>query len=741
MADPTSPVDPFPPPSHSVQNPQVRDGGFNVSTGTILPPQREVLLNVPPLRPPPVVNPPSAPQMGGAIDDCMKSVTVLGLEYDATVDVFVDGAWRGTGVVGPQKIIPPNLILMGGNNDSLPFGPPSPSLEILLTGCCLKIGQLVQATQTNPSTGLTSGLSKAVRAESHSQYDWLTQHFEMARTGWNPNERKLSPQTDFSKFRQRIQFSTDGKTYAQPLYLHHQFFPGLGARNVVILATENDSVYAYDADALGDIVNGVNQGVLIWHRRLLLDNHRAVKSQEDLGCGDVSPLVGISSTPVIECGCQSDCSCGSSSSGCGCADTCRSPTAYIVAKSISDIDGSFHIRLHAIDVITGLERPNSPVDILATAKGTGGDATNSDLTVRTADGNGNVLFNPKVQNNRPGLLLLKGDVYIGFASHCDKFRYFGWVLAYDSQTLGQKSVFCTTPDGPLDVEKRNPKGGIWQSGMGLASDGSFIYCTTGNGHFNADTGGRDYGDSVLKLSLDLKLVSSFTENDNVELNVADLDFGAGGVLVVPDPQAGPAANILVTGGKTGDIFVLDRNRLGGFSGLDPTGDPTLINNPGAISVIQLQPTQIRKNDDSSPGCWGGPAYFRSQVGQFVFYCGNGSAGNSPNPGPLTSFALSNGVLTPVMTSRDSFPMMGSIPVVSSNGDSSGLVWAVNRVGQGLGTIPIRLRVYDALDVSTGFHPIDGWEIGRWSVGRAFVAPTVINGKVYVACEDHVGVFF
>jgi hypothetical protein len=719
---------------------------------------------LPPIEPPPIqppsppavmkqTPPPAAPHQDGPIDDCMRSVTVSGVQFSFVVDVYVDGKWRGTAIAPPAPP-PPNLAMAplgGGRNDST--GPPLASVEVLLTGCCLKLGQLVQAAQTNPTTGLTSTLSGGVRVESHTKYDWLTQNRDMGRTGWNDHESILKPTpSTFAKFGPKFSLPIDAKSYTQPLYLHHQYIPGLGARNMIFVATENDSLYAFDADNHDSKGNGQ----MIWHRSLLPTGHRPVDGNLDMqiidengelkGCVDILPIVGVSSTPVIDCGCKSDCACGGSSHGCGCAAACRTPTIYVVAKSIHKVSKEFKIQLHSIDAITGLERNNSPVDISGQYDGIGGEPA-GDAANRTSDGAGHVLFNPKVQNNRPGLLLLNGKVYIGFAGHCDHFAYLGWVFAYDAETLQKTATFCTTPDGDPQVDKDNyPKGGIWQSGMGLASDGSFIYCTTGNGFFDENSiAPRNFGNAIIKLSQELELRSFFVENDFVKLNGNDLDFGAGGVLIVPDPQSGPSANLLVSCGKTGDTFVLDRNNLGGFSGLDPAGAPSKFNNPEIISTINLQPGATRGvdtpfNGDKAPGCWGGPAFFNSKEGQRVYYCSNGDADTTKVPvGPLISFALKDGFLSPIGFSTDGFRPMGSMPVVSSAGQDDGVVWAVNRYGYSPNMI--YLRAYAASAVGVAFHTGDGWPIGPWGPGRSFVSPTVVNGKVYVPCGDRVAVFY
>ncbi len=713
----------------------------------------------------------------GPIDDCMTSVTVF-LSQDiitgdlpaTTINVFVNGMLRGTVVTTLSPYFP-------GLYPNYPL-----AVEVPITGCCLKINDLVQFTFT--AEGTTSDLDAGIRVESHVKYSCLTQHYNNFRTGWYPYETQLTvdllQQSAPNDFKKQFEMPVDGKVYAQPLYMHHVNFPGHGAKNVVFIATENNTIYAYDADARGAKTvkgNQYPQGVLLWKRSLLMPGERSPTSGDskfgtfDIDCADINPTVGISSTPVISCGCCNSCA-GCSVGGChsdsdSVTSECGS-TIYIVTKTVSGQTGSgtFHIRLHALDVVTGAERAFSPVEISADERGTEGTPSTHTFS-----------FSAEKQNNRCALLLVKGSVYVGFASHCDKPTYHGWIFSYDSKTLAQKSVFCTTPNGS--------EGGVWQGEFGLASDGSAIYFTTGNGTFDADAGGSDYGNSVMKLSPDLKVVSFFTPADQAVLNIYDRDLGSGGAMVIPVAQFGTShPNLLVTCGKDGLVMLLDRDNLGGSQPSTTTWDANSVqasfdqypgiphagahssnqtNNPFAVSTILLQPTvppSYRNSnynpkdpttgtlfEPNQPGIWGGPAYLNNSNGQFIFYAGYPTGGGYGN---LTAFALKTGKLVMRGTSSVAYQGLGTTPVVSTSfqDSNSSIVWVVQRAGS---NYSVRLQAYDASrfqDSDINIPPLVDQLIGTWDTPtdanphtEPFIEPTIVNGKVYVASGSFVGAFY
>lgn len=354
----------------------------------------------------------------------------------------------------------------------------------------------------------------------------LTYHNDPARTGLNTNETILTPaNVNAANFTRLFTLPVDGYVYAQPLVVTNVTFPNLGeVHDVVYVATEHDSVYAFDAN---------NSGSPLWQVSFI--NPAAgitTVTSDDVNCDDLVPEVGITSTPVIDP---------------------DSGTIYVCARTkevVGSVTNYFH-RLHALDLGTGAEKFGGPVEVTANVAGSG-DGT---------DGAGHVAFNPLTQFNRTSLLLNQGVVYVGSAAHCDNGPYHGWLLGYGAQTLTLNNAFNTTPNGGM--------GGIWMAGCGPACDANGnIYVITGNGTFDPTPGVNCFGDSFLKLSTTngLKVADYFTPYDQAFLSSADLDLGSGGALVLPD-EVGSAANrhLLVGAGKEGTIYLISRDNMRHYS--------------------------------------------------------------------------------------------------------------------------------------------------------------------------------
>ena len=356
--------------------------------------------------------------------------------------------------------------------------------------------------------GLAIGGSAGI---ANGQVAVTTHHNDNGRTGQNLTEPVLNTSNvNVNTFGKLFSRAVDGQIYAQPLYV-----PGLSVagriRNVVYVATQNDTVYAFDAD-------DPTASLPLWHV-----NFGTPVPSTDVApnCADITPQVGVTSTPVI--------------------DT-SSSTIYVVAKTKNIVDSSYHFSIHALDLITGGEKFGGPTEITAQVSGTGIDSVS-----------GIVTLDPLQQFNRPGLLLLNGVVYVAFGSACETPPWHGWILGYSASTLQQVAVLNTTPNGS--------DGGIWGGGQGLLADSANnIYVMTGNGTFDSTTGG-DYGDSVLKISTasSLSIVDYFTPTNQADLDAADLDLGSGG------PMALPGTNLIVGSGKDGIVRVLDTANLGQFS--------------------------------------------------------------------------------------------------------------------------------------------------------------------------------
>jgi hypothetical protein len=496
--------------------------------------------------------------------------------------------------------------------------------------------------------------------------DVLTYHNDNMRTGENLNETILTPaNVNASSFGKVAQLPVDGQIYAQPLYKSNVFIPGKGVHNVVYVATEHDSVYAFDA----------NNGTLLWKDSFI--NPAAgvtTVSPTDVGADNISPEVGITGTPVIDV---------------------ATHAIYVVDK-IKITAGSttqFAQRLHALDLSTGAEQGGGPVTIRATVPGVGVGSVN-----------GRISFNPLTQLQRSGLLLVNGVVYIAWASHGDVLPYQGWVIGYNARTLKQTAVFNAAPNGEA--------AGIWMSGGAPAADSNGnIFLSTGNGTFDANAGGKDYGDSVLKLSPQKKLAVTdyFTPSNQAFLQSQDLDLGSGGVLLLPD-QPGARRHLLVTAGKQQSVvYVINRDSMGHFSSQNNR-------------VAQILPTALFSS-------FGTPAYFQGTI----YYVG--SPGIVPN-GPdqqdvLKAFRIFNGQLAPPTLGQFTYGYPGSTPSISAHGSANGIVWTLDNSG-GFSSNPAIVRAYAASNVAHELY--DSTQAGtrdQAGVGVTFAVPTVANGHVYV----------
>jgi hypothetical protein len=472
----------------------------------------------------------------------------------------------------------------------------------------------------------------------------LTWQNDNARDGQNLNETILTTSNvNQTHFGVKFTYSVDGQMYAQPLYVPNVTISGV-KRNAVYVATENDSVYAFDAD--GSVTTP------LWKKSFLSTGVTPVPSSES-GCNSISPNMGITGTPVIDP---------------------ATNTLYLVAATRQSRADS--LKLHALDITTGKDKFGGPVTISASVSG--------------------VKFSASHHLQRPGLLLVNGTVYIGFGSHCDTPTYHGWLMAYNATTLKQTAVFLTSPKGS--------DGAIWTGGAGPSADSSGnIYVTTGNGTFDANNGGKDYGNSLLKFNSALALLDYFTPFNQDSLNSGDLDLGSTGVVLPPD-QTGTHPHIMITAGKEGRIYVVDRDNLGHFQ----VGSDS--------QIVQSLPGALPAGTWTTAAHWNGNVYF--------------AAFNEP----VQQYTLTGGLLssTPVNTGADTFGVPGATPSVSSNGTANGIVWLIDP--QKSGAV---LRAYAATNVSTKLYDSG---VTVTSPGVKFAPPIVANGKVYVGTASQLVVF-
>ncbi len=513
-------------------------------------------------------------------------------------------------------------------------------------------------TGTHTVTGTASGQSAGATVYVSSYPGTFTHHNDNGRTGQNTNETVLTPSNvNQGQFGKLFSYAVDGYSYASPLYVANVSIPGKGFHNVVYVATEHDSVYALDADGLTTTP--------LWKVSFLQSGVTTVPCADVGECGDIPNEIGITGTPVIDQG---------------------SGTLYVVAKTKES--SSYVQRLHALDITTGAEKFGGPVVIQASVSGSG-------------DGTGTVNFNSLRENQRPGLLLNNGIVYFGFGSHGDNPTYHGWILGYNATTLQQVLVYNATPDGS--------EGGIWQSGGGLATDATGnIFFAIGNGNFDVDTGGRDYGDSIAKLSTNGSVLDYFTPYNQAYMSSTNIELGSGGPVLLVDQTSGPFPHLLISAGKDGTIYVVNRDNMGHY-------------NSNNNSQIPQYLVNALLNSDAESGNYSSPAYFNG----YVYF----AAVNDR----LKAFQLTNGLLSISPTSQSSvtYPYRGGSFAISANGTSNAILWAMQDNTFGTPDNGV-LRAYDAGNLTNElYNTSQAGTRDPLDVANKFSIPLVANGKVFV----------
>jgi hypothetical protein len=558
-----------------------------------------------------------------------------------------------------------------------------------------------------------------------------TYHNDNSRTGLNSQETILTPASITNRqFGRLFTQGVDENIFAQPLYVPNVAIPGQGTHNVVFVATENASVYAFDAD---------HQLPALWHANLIDAAHGGVTGELPMSPVDIaSPIppyttpytppdfvaayiaqhtigtnIGLTSTPVID------------------LSTNR---MYVETKSKQTNHGQpiFFQRLHAVDITTG------------------NDIARVNITAPN--------FAPLYQLQRSALLLSNGTIFVAFSSHNDWAGYNGWLFAYSAATLTQTGVFCTTPGGSA--------GSIWMSGNGPAADNNGnLYMTTANGTFDTNLNGQgfpqwgDFGNSVLKISPgsgSLFPVDYFTTNNQNYLNQKDLDIGAGGVLLLPD-QPGQNPHLLVHAGKDGTIYLINRDQM---TTLNRHYCPTC--GPLDSQIVQELYMALGNNNNlpcppAPPNCncqgdldssgntvnyYGSPVYWNNNL----YFWGTNDA--------LKQYALTNGLLStsPTHTSSDTYPatyyvysncgfhtnLAGGHMSISSNGTQNAIVWSLSSQLIELSGSLV-LRAHDANTLALLYS--SDW-INTDDAGQAvkFAIPTVVNGKVYVGAGGQLTVY-
>lgn len=505
------------------------------------------------------------------------------------------------------------------------------------------------------------------------QVNVLTYRYSNLRAGANLNETVLTPaNVNKSSFGKLFTYNLDGYVYAQPLYVTGMNIPGQGTHNVIFVATENNTVYALDADSN----TGANGGVL-WQI-----NFGPAASSSSMGFTPIVPEVGITSTPVID-----------------------PASGIIYVDAFTQVGTNFYHTLHALNITNGTETAFSPVTVSASVPGNGYGSVG-----------GVQYFQASQELQRGALTLANGILYLSFAGYTDtptQDPFHGWVIGFNASNLQQLPgyVFNTTPNGTISQFGSNTgRGGIWYAPAVDANNN--LYLSTGDGDFTAtnNSGGTDYGDTIVKLSTSggLSVADYFTSQNQALYNANDLDVGSGGVILLPD-QPGSIPHLMIGAGKPGTAYLINRDQMTANNDhFDPTQDAVL-------TSVQLA------GGDFAP-----PAYF------------NGTIYYAAWQDHLVGYPVSNGSIPQIPTQVGSriFGFPGVSPAVSANGTSNGIVWGIQRTN----SISI-LFACNATNISTEIYTsTNAGTRDALTNGIKFAVPTIANGKVYVGGQSNVTVF-
>lgn len=519
---------------------------------------------------------------------------------------------------------------------------------------------------TNSVGSVTSSAAMLTVTAATAGTDVVTYKYDALRTGQNLTETSLTPSNvTAATFGLLRNLQVDGLVDAQPLYLSRLSLAG-SAHNVVFVATEHDSVYAFDADT----------GTRLWQVSLL---GAGESTSDNRGCSQVTPEIGITSTPVID----------RNAGGHG--------AIFVVAMS-KDSSSNYHQRLHALDVTTGLELASSPTEITASYVATS--------------------FAPGQYKERAALLLNNGTIYTSWASHCDIGAYGGWVIALSESTLAITSVLNVAM-GASGSGYASQGPSIWMSGGGPAADSAGnVYVLMANGRFESTLNaggfpsGGDYGNSFVKISPaggTLAVADYFTMSGEVSESTNDDDLGSGGIMLLPDQSDanGIARHLAVGAGKDGNLYVVNRDNMGKYTSV---GNSIWQELDGALGG----------------GIWSTPAYFN----QNIYY--------GPVGGSLRAFSVTNAMLSSAPTSQTAaqFTYPGTFPVISANGTANAIVWVIEN------TSPAVLHAYAAGNLATELYNSDQAQSARdqFGAGNKYIAPVVADGKVFAATTNSVAVF-
>ena len=579
------------------------------------------------------------------------------VQFSAGVQNSTSGVnWQVNGIAGGNAVI--GTITASGLYNA-PAGVPNPPTVTVSA-----------VLQTNTAVNGSAGVTVTLPSAFAGIYSWRN---DAGLTGQNRQEIALTPTiVSGGHFGKLFSCPVDGYVYAQPLYVPNVTFPGSGTHNVTFVATEHDSVFAFDADA--------NPCQLLWQFNVQNTNlNSTTVPSTDVGTTDIFPEIGITGTPVID-----------PSTG----------TLYVSVETKEAGSGgpAYIHRLHALDILTGIDKPGSPVLIQASVSGMG-DGSNG----------GTLAFDGLTANQRAALQLVGGNVIVAFGSHADLDPYHGWLLAYsyNGAAFAQVAVFNTTPNAS--------RGGVWQGGAPPSADtAGNIFAVTNNGIFDGSAK-NDYAETLLRIQVNaasraFSIADTFTPFNQIVLTANDTPLGSTGVLLLPD-QTGAHPHVAIIGDEAGSLYVVNRDNLGGFT----TGGPDK-----ALQTFNLGGDIV-----------GTPAYSAATTTIYV----------AASYDHLKAFPFSGGVLAGSVSSQsaETFAFPGPSPAISSNGLNTPIAWVLDSSGFGAGA-PTVLYAYDATNLAKKLYSSAAKSGDAAGLAVKFTVPTVANGKVYVGTQGELSVY-
>jgi beta-lactam-binding protein with PASTA domain len=605
----------------------------------------------------------------------LGTVTMASSAAVAAGDVISQMPAAGTSVASGSGV---NLTVSSGPAVNVPnvVGDTQAAATTAITGAGLTLGTVTMASSAAVAAGdvigqipaagtsVSAGSQVNLTVSSGPSSDVVTSRYDNSRSGVNSNETTLTTaNVNSTSFGKLGEFTVDGQIDGQILYLNQLNIPGTGQKNVIYAATENDSVYAFDADS----VSGTT-GTFLWKTSVVPAGESPVDSAS-LPCGNL-PLNGVTATPVID----------------------RTLNAIYVVAMTKDGSGNIIDRIHALNLTTGKELFGGPTTIAATYPGTGGNSSG-----------GVVTFLPNVQHDRAALLESNGVIYTtwsGLDGDCG--NYSAWVITYNASTLAAAAV--------IDLVPNDAWGGMWMGGGGPAADAAGnVYVITGNGNTGHDTPGSNsyYGNSFVKLanSGSLSVADYFTPSNTVSEDDADEDFGSAGPTLLPDlvDASNVTQHLAIGAGKDGNMYVVSRDNMGQFH--------------AATNQVHQQ-VQISNSLN-----FYSPVYF------------NGTVYVGPYNTRVEAYAMTQTLLSTTPTSQTT-QAIGSGVTISANGTSDAIVWVVSNSLQAM-------YAFDANNLATQLYNTTQAAANRdtpTSISGHFIAPMVMNGKVFFGTSSTVAVY-